>query len=432
MNRTIIIAGAGHGGLSAAINLAKNNFDVTIFEKMPEEDLGHDWYDFISMHTFDCIPLDMPDVNIEKFYSTAFHNPGKDIKIINRCNPEHPNITMDRKEILKHLIKSAKNAGVKFIFNCEVKKAICKNDVVKGLVIIKDGIEETVYADLVIDAAGMNSPVRKSLPKYYRINHNFKSNETFTAYRAIFERKDDYTTDPEYSIFFYHNNRCGMDWVITQKDDIDVLIGSFGDLTQKEIDESLEDFKQSYSCIGDKILRGGYVAQIPIRRALPKFVYNGYAAIGDCVSMVEPLCGSGITMSFIAGKILADVIIKNSDKEYTKYVLWEYNYRYFTELGNSKISDDITKNFMIFAGAKKLDYMFRTRILSEHELCGGGKYSIAQITEKALALVKNHSVVPNITKLLKGYKKVDSVTAFLPKEYDEAKIHKWINKYESL
>ena len=35
--KKIIVAGAGHGGLTAAYNLAKNGFDVTVYEKNKRE-----------------------------------------------------------------------------------------------------------------------------------------------------------------------------------------------------------------------------------------------------------------------------------------------------------------------------------------------------------------------------------------------------------
>ena len=43
--KNILVAGAGHGGLSAAAILAKNGYNVTVLEKSRREDIGHDWHD---------------------------------------------------------------------------------------------------------------------------------------------------------------------------------------------------------------------------------------------------------------------------------------------------------------------------------------------------------------------------------------------------
>ena len=59
----ILIAGAGHGGLAAAGLLAKNGAQVTVIERFPEENLGHDWTDIFDPACFQeaGIPLPPPE-----------------------------------------------------------------------------------------------------------------------------------------------------------------------------------------------------------------------------------------------------------------------------------------------------------------------------------------------------------------------------------
>ena len=40
----ILVAGAGYGGLTAAINLARKGIAVTVLEQKQECDMGHDWH----------------------------------------------------------------------------------------------------------------------------------------------------------------------------------------------------------------------------------------------------------------------------------------------------------------------------------------------------------------------------------------------------
>ncbi|MCL2299989.1 MAG: NAD(P)-binding protein, partial [Firmicutes bacterium] len=42
-----LIAGAGHGGLCAALHLAKAGHRATVFERLAEADLGYDWPDTV-------------------------------------------------------------------------------------------------------------------------------------------------------------------------------------------------------------------------------------------------------------------------------------------------------------------------------------------------------------------------------------------------
>ena len=50
--KRILVAGAGHGGLTAAYNLAKAGYDVTVLEYKRRENLGYDWHDALEMSAF--------------------------------------------------------------------------------------------------------------------------------------------------------------------------------------------------------------------------------------------------------------------------------------------------------------------------------------------------------------------------------------------
>ena len=45
MGYKIIVAGGGHGGITAGMLLAKHGYDVTVYEKNTRENMGHDWTD---------------------------------------------------------------------------------------------------------------------------------------------------------------------------------------------------------------------------------------------------------------------------------------------------------------------------------------------------------------------------------------------------
>ena len=196
MTAKILVSGAGHGGLCAAIHLAKAGFDVAVFEKKSREDMGYDWADFVDMSTFKSAGLDDPDCGVKYFYDTAFYGPSKDIKLVHEFSRDHPCVGIERKEVLKHLVSTAENCGVKFFFGVKVYGAIIKNGKVIGIEISDPSGKKEIFGDLVIDSAGADSPVRKSLPEHFGIQREFKDGEIFTAYRALFERKSDYCTSP--------------------------------------------------------------------------------------------------------------------------------------------------------------------------------------------------------------------------------------------
>ena len=57
----IIVAGAGHGGLVAALKLAELGHKVTVYEKFGRENLGHDQKDPVDASFFDYAGITYPE-----------------------------------------------------------------------------------------------------------------------------------------------------------------------------------------------------------------------------------------------------------------------------------------------------------------------------------------------------------------------------------
>ena len=425
----IIVAGAGNGGLTAAANLAKNGFDVTVVEAKERADSGHDWLDSILISAFEQSGIPTPDMKqFKPQYRMCYYDPEKALPMVspNKPNPEVGYI--DRKFLMNHLIDECVKQGVKFLFSKKILSAVTEKGRVTGIK-TEDG---EMNCDLVIDSAGADSPLRRSLPKEFGIRNELKDTERFFAYRAFYEKTDGAVSLQPYNTYFFHCGRAGMDWVITDKDYVDVLVGGFKGLTEAETAEALADFSKDYPNMGNKILRGGQTELIPLRRTLPKIVCDGYAAVGDSAVMVEPLSGSGISLSMMAGKILADTVIKyrNADKE----TLWQYQYEYFTRHGNGQLTADIIRNCLFALTAEELQYLFRTKILSTAEIAGGGMpdYTAKEMLMKGVNMIKRPAIVPHFAKMLTGMMKTDSVCRAMPRVYDEKKIRNWAERYEGL
>lgn len=426
--KKILVAGCGHGGISAALNLAKNGYDVTVYEKKKREDLGYDWHDSMRRNTFEKIGVPLPkEEHFSPMERKTYSNPKKTVKL-RLPEPKSNNISyIDRKFLVNYLIDYALECGVKFVFECETVSAAYSKEKVTGLVISENGKVRTVNADLVIDAAGMYSSVRKSLPKRFGVQNEISYENVFCVWRGYFGRTGKSEED-EFNIYFYHCKRPGMDWVIEKNDYYDIMIGGFGKLTQSDVDEALEDFRKDYPDMTDNLIRGGSFGKIPIGKTIPVFVCDGYAACGDSAAMTEPLSGSGIDMSLKAGKILADTIIKNDDMK--KESLWNYNYDFFKAHTEKYYNDAMIKAFLSAVTAEDIDFFLENKILTEKEMSGGGstKYTFSEIIQKASVLKK-----PKILIALKdvvGWA-VASAKAkkLIPEKYDKAQIDKFKEIY---
>ncbi len=435
--KKIIVAGAGHGGLTAAYNLCKNGYDVTVFEKGERADLGYDWHDAMNYDAFDESGIERPDrALIRDGVQSAFENPSSSVKLVLPQDENDGGFMMDRKLLLKYLIENAEEIGVKFEFGCEITGALLNGMTVAGIKYLKgtEALEEK--ADMVIDACGMNSPVRKSLPPCFNIRNSFAPNETFYVYRVYFENLTGEVLEPPYLISLFHMGKPGIDWVLTEKDSVDILVGKFGtagELTKEEIEAAVADYRQKYPFIGTKVLRGDAVGEIPLSKMLPLLVADGYALVGDSAGMTIPLNGSGIVLSMRAGKILADKICE-SDDAFSIENLWEYQYEYFQTLGKDLVMIDILKNFFTFCKEKDVDYFLEKKILTEEQLDFHSgiditpKY-ILHIASVALPLI---GLLPPLVGTLKSIPSIDSVAAAMPEKYDKKAVEEWLEKYSRL
>lgn len=434
--KKIIVAGAGHGGLTAAYNLAKNGFDVTVYEKGEREGLGYDWHDAINYDAFDESGIERPDASlIRKNSQSAFENPSATVKLV--VPKDGSGFMMDRKELLAYLIEKCESVGVSFIFGCEITGTLLDGMAVSGIKYVKDNENLEAAADMIIDACGMNSPLRKGLPPCFGIRNDFEAKEIFYVYRAYYENLTAEELDPPYQIGLFHMNKPGIDWILTEKDSVDILVGKFGtagELTDDEIDAAVAEYKSRYPFIGDKIIRGGQKGVIPLSKMLPLLVADGYALVGDSAAMTVPLNGSGIVLSMRAGKILADKICDCESERFSIRNLWKYQYEYFQTLGKELVMIDILKNFFTYCKGKDVDYFLEKKILTEQQLDFGSgiditpKY-ILHIASVGLPLI---GLLPPLVDTLKSIPMIDSVAASMPEEYDKMAVEDWIEKYRKL
>ena len=435
--KKILVAGAGHGGLTAAVNLAESGYDVTVIEAAEKENLGHDWHDTMNMSAFDMsgIPRPSADMCIES-KAQSFRNPAGTVVINLPLVNNDEGFFIDRKVLIAYLIKCAEAAGVKFLFSHKVLSPITQRNKVTGLK-VSDGSNITeLYCDLVIDSAGLNSPVRKNLPLSCGVQRTIEQKDVYHVFRAYYKNTTGEMTDPPVTVNMFHMNRPGIDWTITEEDFVDVLIGKFGSagvLTQKEVDEALSSFRKDYPFISEETVRGGKFAEIPLTKMLPMLVCDGYAAVGDSAGMTIPLNGSGIVLSMKAGRLLADTVMK-AKGEYTKKQLWSYQYEYFQKLGKELILISTLKNFFTHVDAKQVDLLAEREILTAENMDIYNGFPLTpELVGRMISTVPYLlNLIPHLLSTFKGYPLLPLVSKAMPKEYDEERVKAWAKLYSKL
>lgn len=445
MGKKIIVAGAGHGGLTAAAQLAKAGFDVTVYERLSRETLGHDWFDAINPNVFSLVGCPHPqDVGIPWKWraDVTYFGPTTcdEHKVPQRFSkPEDIEIIMERRDILKLLVGFAEGCGAKVEFGVSIDGPLMAGDRVIG---IKTNTGNR-YADLVIDSAGIYSPVRMGLPEHLQIQKQLFKNQRIYTYRAFYDLPvDPHTVEDVYKVMFRPDpgDDFSLSWIYTQDTYTDLLIGHMEPMSDDEIDVIAADYRSKNPQLGTTKLRGGQTVPIPFRHPLSIMVADGYAAIGDSAFMTMPLNCSGMSTSIEVSKILADTVIADKSESYTAATLWPYQYNYFQKMGKGIAPIALVKDMIISLTAAQTDYAFDTGIITWRELTiTADQHSIWEFLHFDPKLPKRGVLLAKDKELLKkAAGAVADTAAFLawaevlPKKYDRDAVRRWAKVYDRI
>ena len=430
--KNIVVAGAGHGGLITAAKLADNGYKVTVYEKKTREEMGHDWEDRFPFSLLEKLigisENNLPENCWRYRGDCAFVSPAKRKKVIINYTDENRQKIMWRKPLINMLIDNALKSGAEIKFSTEITAPIIENNRVAGIK-TADG---DVRADMVIDAAGVFSPIRCNLPDSFGIEKQPKNGDLFYAYRAYYKRNQSFEM-PEvpFEVYMYHEGEQGLSWCCTNQDSVDILIGRVYKLTDEKVAEQFAIFKAEHPWIEDEILHGGHYGIIPVRRPLTRMVADGYAAVGDSAFMTTPMNGMGIDLSMPAGDLLADTIIKTDSSDAEK--LWLYNRDFHKYYGGDTAKNEGLKNAILSLPSEGVDFLFENEVIQSSDLAGAGKnMNFGILLGKLKRGMKNP---PHFFALINGLirgSKASKLYKNAPAGFNPDEIRKWSEKISAL
>lgn len=435
MGKKIIVAGLGHGGIAAAALLAKDGYDVTVYEKKKEGTLGYDWTDIFAPGSLKIAGMDMPDEDkFEYKEDMTFFGPTSENSLRQHVPKDELEIKMERKDIYAHFIKHAVECGVEIVYNCEVFSPIVLGNRVVGIKTEKGNF----YGDLIIDACGLNSPVRRNLPEFMGIEKEASREEKITIYRAFYEKASDEEVDAKFKVMLFDQGIRGISWVASEEEHTDVLIGRFNDFTIEEVEEYTESLRERNPRLGKKRIRGGQFVEIPVRHTLSVMVSDGYAAIGDSAFMTVPLIGSGIANSLKAARILADTVKADKNDAFSAETLWNYQVNYYKTLGAGLAPLECAKYLLLKLTPEEIDYCFNSGMLSDDNVTmsatfdGIGdifKADPKDLANKAKSVCKDPNLLKKLITCGTNMGKVATACAMIPKKWNKSRVMAWAKVY---
>lgn len=439
MESKIIVAGAGHGGIVAAYYLAKEGFDVTIYEKSSEGTLGHDQSDFIHLDGFEKAGIPLPEEYMNVRTPISFCLPESDVEPVSQVEDENlKNVCIDRKALYEYLLSFAFEAGVKIVYDCEIKAPIRLGSRIVGI----ETSLGNFYGDMIIDACGVNSPVRSQLPDFMHIEQLPGRYDVLSAYRAVFKKLDGTPDSPhKYRVSLLLNGFTGITWFITEPEQIDILLGSFNGINDDDVKHQLDIYKRDNANLSDELLQGGKVIEIPVRQPLAVLVADGYAAVGDSAFMTVPVKGSGIGYSMRAGKMLADCMLADENRLFNRETLWSYQKNYFDDIGFGSCILAILKNKLPTLKPEIVEYAFTQNVVTSEDLTLFGSeanavtmlrsLNLSKINDKTKKVLVNPEIRKLIAQMVKWIARYKIVESFFPDKYDSEAIEKWANAYNN-
>ncbi len=438
MGNKIIVAGGGHGGIAAAMILAKRGYDVTVYERNAKDKMGYDWTDIFDKKGWTAVGIPLPDkskYNLKQ--DMTFYGPAMETALTQHTEEDKKEIQMERRDIYVHLIEHAEKAGVKFEYEQNIEGPVFFGNRVVGIKTDKG----EYLADFVIDACGLNSPVRRNMPASTGIQNNPVEYEQFYIYRAFFNKACEVAEHDKFKVILLPNNELGISWVATEEEHTDVLIGRFRPFDREYAMNQIEMLREGNPSIGTEILRADDFANIPVRQPLGVLVADGYAAIGDSAFMTVPVIGSGIANSLKAAKILADAVSNDCSGSYSAETLWTYQKNFYKEIGAALAPLACVKLLLTRLQGPELDYIFAKGILNAEDMTidadstslGAmlGGMSLEDIKIKVAGLANNKIILGKVIKMGLQLAKATAVTAAMPATYNRKAVLRWVEQYNA-
>ncbi len=433
--KKIIVAGLGHGGIAVAGLLSDKGYDVTVYEMKEEGTLGYDWTDIFDPKSLAVAGMGMPDEDkFEYKEDMTFFPPSERTSLRQHVPKDKLEIKMERKDIYAHFIKSAVDKGVKIVYGCKVNGPVMLGNRVVGINTEKGDF----YADLVIDACGMNSPVRRNLPEHLLIEKDVARNEKITIYRAFYNKASDCEVEAKFKVMVFSGGVQGISWVASEDDHTDLLIGRFTDFDMDEVERYADYLRQKNPRLGTQRVRGGQFVEIPVRHTLSVMVADGYAAIGDSAFMPVPLIGSGIANALRAARFLADTVIADKEQCFSAETLWNYQVKYYKAIGAGLAPLECMKFFLLKLTPEEVDYCFDKGVLNEDNITMAGDFQklsdlmeidIKDMANKVKQVCKDPVLLKKILGAGVSIAKVAAVCAAMPKKWDRQKVASWAKAY---
>lgn len=351
-----IVVGAGTSGCYLAWRLSNAGFHTVVLEKLPLDDVGRQ-IDVFHMDEvrFDEFGLAPPTGDELLGHAATGLAWSPDLLVQNEVH--YAFYVMDKPAFHQRLHRHVREAGGRILERVRVTEPILEDGYLVGIRAQKDGQELEAHGKIIVDASGIDGALRTRLPAGFGVeNDSITSDDTL---HVCLEFRDSlgegYPTGLNFYPFhkaFWNPGRGGGSILgIGQP-------GSYDIAWQRHC-----AWREEYFGNPGRVVKRTQ-GRTPYRRSPYSLVGNGFMVVGDAAFQTKPFSGEGVTSSFtacqIAAEIAADALRKGDT---SREGLWPYNVRYFRGQGAKFASLFVQLPAAAELSRREVDYLFHQDLI---------------------------------------------------------------------
>jgi flavin-dependent dehydrogenase len=359
----VLVVGGCTAGLYFGGLMAKQGYKVLVTDKANEANLGAR-YDVIHLAQRHFAAFGIPEPGPgDADYVETFHESIQKSALDNYPKLGREDIHVLRRiPLMKRMRKFAEGFGAEVMLETEFQKPLFENNKLAGAVFSND---LTVKARLVVDASGIASVVRRSLPDDYGVEtFEITARDMFYVVLHYVKLAHPEADKPARNTFWPYY-KC---WFAPANAPADALFGVGANLSFDYAEKCFKRFASRVK-LPEHTLEHIEQGSTPYRRPPYSLVADNFFVTGDAACITNPWSGEGVPYAWLLCKIAAEVygeVMKNGGNP-TREAAWAINPRYFHSQGA-----EFATNLAMLAGAiactpEENDYEFKKSIIFESD-----------------------------------------------------------------
>ncbi len=366
---SVIVIGAGTGGCTAARVAAAGGLRVVIVERASVTDIGRK-----------VCGNAVTERDLSLMARGSVEPGGPEIatrvtRAILRAGPTaleiaRPGMVLNRLLFGQRLLADALEMGATLVDECTCI-GWSDRDANRIRLTWRDGREDDVEAQIIIDASGYSSVLTRHGGPLGR-PEKIARNEVGIGYREIVPLLADLPCPDEATIVMTPDGAGdGYGWMLPMGARLaNIGLGASIAADPARLRDSYRTFIESMPELRASEPLSQGTGMLPLRRPLPSLVGNGFMCVGDAACQTHPLHGGGIAPSIFAGALAGEqAVVALAEGDTSPHALWPYGLRFMREIGARHAAYDVLRRFLYSLGGADFTFLL-ARLVKSGGLAG--------------------------------------------------------------